>query len=70
MHDCGLTRSIGYFLEPLIVLGLFAKKPISIKLKGNSFICFCASIEHILVGNGKIMVILSFYLIGIINMGF
>lgn len=68
MHDCGLTRSIGYFLEPLIVLGLFAKKPISIKLKGNSFIC--ASIEHILVGNGKIMVILSFYLIGIINMGF
>lgn len=34
VHDCGLTRSIGYFLEPLIVLGLFAKKPLSIKLKG------------------------------------
>jgi RNA 3'-terminal phosphate cyclase len=46
VHDCGLTRSIGYFLEPLIVLGLFAKKPLSIKLTGNSlivnlaFICF------------------------------
>ncbi|CAH1446362.1 unnamed protein product [Lactuca virosa] len=33
-HDCGLSRSIGYFLEPLIVLGLFGKKPLSIKLKG------------------------------------
>lgn len=38
VHDCGLTRSIGYFLEPLIVLGLFAKKPLSIKLKGIAFI--------------------------------
>lgn len=33
-HDCGLSRSIGYFLEPLIVLGLFGKKPLSITLKG------------------------------------
>ncbi|XP_071734000.1 probable RNA 3'-terminal phosphate cyclase-like protein isoform X2 [Rutidosis leptorrhynchoides] len=33
-HDCGLSRSIGYFLEPLIVLGLFGKNPLSIKLKG------------------------------------
>ncbi|KAL4591083.1 hypothetical protein LXL04_004031 [Taraxacum kok-saghyz] len=33
-YDCGLSRSIGYFLEPLIVLGLFGKKPLSIKLKG------------------------------------
>ncbi|CAK9162867.1 unnamed protein product [Ilex paraguariensis] len=33
-HDCGLSRSIGYFLEPLIVLGLFGKKPLSIRLKG------------------------------------
>ncbi|KAL6011231.1 hypothetical protein ACLOJK_001676 [Asimina triloba] len=33
-HDCGLSRSMGYFLETLIVLGLFAKKPLSIKLKG------------------------------------
>ncbi|KAJ8749925.1 hypothetical protein K2173_013840 [Erythroxylum novogranatense] len=34
LHDCGISRSIGYFLEPLIVLGLFAKKPLSIRLKG------------------------------------
>ncbi|XP_010273558.1 PREDICTED: probable RNA 3'-terminal phosphate cyclase-like protein [Nelumbo nucifera] len=34
MHDCGLSRSIGYFLEPLIVLGLFGKKPLMIRLKG------------------------------------
>ncbi|KAI3971270.1 hypothetical protein MKW92_007145 [Papaver armeniacum] len=32
--DCGLSRSIGYFLEPLIVLGLFGKKSLEIKLKG------------------------------------
>ncbi|RWR76842.1 putative RNA 3'-terminal phosphate cyclase-like protein [Cinnamomum micranthum f. kanehirae] len=34
VHDCGLSRSISYFLEPLIVLGLFGKKPLSITLKG------------------------------------
>ncbi|KAK4784583.1 hypothetical protein SAY86_018951 [Trapa natans] len=34
VHDCGLSRSIGYFLEPLIVLALFAKKPLSIRLRG------------------------------------
>ncbi|KAL1538658.1 putative RNA 3'-terminal phosphate cyclase-like protein [Salvia divinorum] len=34
VHDCGTLRSIGYFLEPLIVLGLFGKKPLTIKLTG------------------------------------
>ncbi|KAL2934484.1 putative RNA 3'-terminal phosphate cyclase-like protein [Bienertia sinuspersici] len=34
VHDCGLSRAIGYFLEPLIVLGLFGKKSLSIRLKG------------------------------------
>uniref|UniRef100_A0A0C9RFU7 TSA: Wollemia nobilis Ref_Wollemi_Transcript_29431_1497 transcribed RNA sequence n=1 Tax=Wollemia nobilis TaxID=56998 RepID=A0A0C9RFU7_9CONI len=33
-HDCGISRSIGYFLEPLIILGLFGKMPLSITLKG------------------------------------
>ncbi|KMT07175.1 hypothetical protein BVRB_6g155000 [Beta vulgaris subsp. vulgaris] len=33
-HDCGLSRSIAYFLEVLIVLGLFAKNPLQITLKG------------------------------------
>lgn len=36
--DCGLSRAIGYFLEPLVVLGLFGKKSLEIKLKGiNNF---------------------------------
>ncbi|KAJ0079187.1 hypothetical protein Patl1_24206 [Pistacia atlantica] len=34
VHDCSVCRSIGYFLEPLIVIGLFAKKPISIRFVG------------------------------------
>ncbi|KAL3629313.1 hypothetical protein CASFOL_026535 [Castilleja foliolosa] len=34
VHDCGTSRSIGYFLEPLIVLSLFGKKPLSIRLQG------------------------------------
>uniref|UniRef100_A0A1J3K2W4 Putative RNA 3'-terminal phosphate cyclase-like protein n=1 Tax=Noccaea caerulescens TaxID=107243 RepID=A0A1J3K2W4_NOCCA len=34
VHNCALSRSIGYYLEPLLVLGLFAKKPLSIRLKG------------------------------------
>ncbi|GLC44223.1 hypothetical protein PLESTB_000754400 [Pleodorina starrii] len=33
-HDCGTSRSIGYFLEPLLVLGLYGKKPLSITLRG------------------------------------
>ncbi|XP_022142004.1 probable RNA 3'-terminal phosphate cyclase-like protein [Momordica charantia] len=34
VHDCGVSRSLGYFLEPLILLALFARKPLTIKLKG------------------------------------
>ncbi|BBH05034.1 RNA cyclase family protein [Prunus dulcis] len=34
-HDCDVERSIWYFLEPLILLGLFARKPITITLKGT-----------------------------------
>jgi RNA 3'-terminal phosphate cyclase len=35
-HDCGLQRGIGYFLEPLILLGLFGRSPLSIRLKGEN----------------------------------
>ncbi|KAK9749750.1 hypothetical protein RND81_02G147600 [Saponaria officinalis] len=35
-HDYGLSRSIGYFLEPLNVLCLFAKRSTQIKLQGGS----------------------------------
>ena len=34
-HDCGLQHRISYFVEPLILLGLFAKSPMSIRLKGD-----------------------------------
>lgn len=40
VHDCGVSRSIGYFLEPLLLLGLFAKKPLTIRLKGTLFAFF------------------------------
>src|SRR3989338_7718552 len=33
-HTCAKTRGMGYFIEPLIVLGLFCKDPISIELAG------------------------------------
>eukprot|EP01086_Lenisia_limosa_P000039 TRINITY_DN10073_c0_g1_i1.p1 TRINITY_DN10073_c0_g1~~TRINITY_DN10073_c0_g1_i1.p1 ORF type:complete len:357 (-),score=71.04 TRINITY_DN10073_c0_g1_i1:42-1112(-) len=33
-HECGLGRSIGYFAEALILLGLFGKKPLVATLKG------------------------------------
>ena len=44
-HDCGVHRGIGYFLEPLILLGLFARAPISIRLKGNVLICLCCALS-------------------------
>ncbi|KAG2490367.1 hypothetical protein HYH03_011169 [Edaphochlamys debaryana] len=34
VHDCGSSRAIGYFLEPLLVLGLYGKKPLHITLRG------------------------------------
>ncbi|KAK3271295.1 hypothetical protein CYMTET_20346, partial [Cymbomonas tetramitiformis] len=34
VHDCGTARAIGYYIEPLICLSLFGKKPLSITLKG------------------------------------
>lgn len=34
VHDCGTSRGIGYFLEPLILLALFAKKNLQIVLRG------------------------------------
>ena len=33
-HDCGTSRGIGYYLEPLVILALFGKKPLSITLHG------------------------------------
>ncbi|KAI5121665.1 hypothetical protein M0805_002741 [Coniferiporia weirii] len=33
-HDCPLTRAVGYFLEPLIMIAPFAKKPLHLTLRG------------------------------------
>ena len=33
-HDCGLTRAIGYFLEPVIALAPFSKNPFALTLTG------------------------------------
>jgi len=33
-HDCPLSRSIGYFLEPLVMLAPFSKKSFQITLRG------------------------------------
>ncbi|EEB92177.1 hypothetical protein MPER_09350, partial [Moniliophthora perniciosa FA553] len=33
-HDCTLSRSIGYFLEPVIMLAPFSKKPMQLTLRG------------------------------------
>ncbi|KAL0916509.1 hypothetical protein M5K25_014028 [Dendrobium thyrsiflorum] len=45
VHDCGLSRSVGYFLEPLIVLGLFGKRDLSIRLKGITNDCKDPSVD-------------------------
>ena len=33
-HDCGTARAVGWFVQPLLVLSLFAKQPLSITLRG------------------------------------
>ena len=33
-HDCPLSRSIGYFLEPAVMLAPFSKKPLHLTLRG------------------------------------
>ncbi len=33
-HDCGRARAIGYFLEPLMLLAPFSKKPVECRLQG------------------------------------
>ncbi|KAI0709487.1 18S rRNA biogenesis protein [Earliella scabrosa] len=33
-HECPLSRSTGYFLEPVIMLAPFAKKPLQLTLRG------------------------------------
>ena len=50
VHDCGRSRGIGYFLEPLVYISLFANKvsssnsgvdslPACLHQKGNMHVC-------------------------------
>jgi RNA 3'-terminal phosphate cyclase-like protein len=34
VHDCPLSRSVGYFLEPIIILAPFSKNPLNLTLTG------------------------------------
>jgi RNA 3'-terminal phosphate cyclase-like protein len=34
VHECCSSRAVGYYLEPLLLLGLFGKKPLGITLRG------------------------------------
>jgi RNA 3'-terminal phosphate cyclase-like protein len=34
VHECPLSRSLGYFLEPMVMLAPFAKRPLQLTLKG------------------------------------
>lgn len=34
VHDCPTSRSVGYFLEPVIMLAPFSKKPLQLTLRG------------------------------------
>ena len=33
-HDCSLMRSVGYYLEPILMLAPFCKKPLELTLRG------------------------------------
>lgn len=33
-HQCPLSRAVGYFLEPLVMLAPFSKKPFQFTLRG------------------------------------
>lgn len=33
-HECPLSRSIGYFLEPVVMLAPFSKKPLQLTIRG------------------------------------
>lgn len=34
VHDCPLSRSVGYFLEPVIMIAPFSKMPFNLILRG------------------------------------
>ncbi|CAL9246891.1 unnamed protein product [Arabidopsis halleri] len=51
VHSCAMSRLVGYYLEPLLVLGLFEKKPLSIRLRG----IFLESMQKLWSLNSKLV---------------
>ncbi|KAK4872494.1 hypothetical protein RN001_014523 [Aquatica leii] len=49
-HDCCLDRGIGYYLEVLVMLGLFCKVQLNVTLRGVTNNCIDPSVDHILNG--------------------
>ncbi|KAF5279969.1 hypothetical protein FQA39_LY18190 [Lamprigera yunnana] len=49
-HDCCLERGIGYYLEVLVMLGLFCKVPLDVTLRGITNTCLDPTVDHILNG--------------------
>ena len=45
-HDCNIQRAIGYYLEALLCLGAFTKKPISATLRGITSDQLDPSVRH------------------------
>jgi hypothetical protein len=33
-HECPLSRSVGYFLDPVIMLAPFSKRPVQLTIRG------------------------------------
>ncbi|KAI4470611.1 rna 3' terminal phosphate cyclase [Holotrichia oblita] len=46
-HECSLQRSIGYYLEVLVALGIFCKIPLKATLRGVSNNLIDPSVDHI-----------------------
>ncbi|KAB0790286.1 hypothetical protein PPYR_15375 [Photinus pyralis] len=49
-HECSLQRGVGYYLEVLVMLGLFCKVPLNVTLRGVTNYCLDPSADHILHG--------------------
>lgn len=46
-HECPLSRSVGYYLEPIAMLAPFAKKPFELTLHGITTDDKDLSVRHI-----------------------
>jgi len=47
-HECSVQRSIGYYLEVLVMLGIFCKEPLNVTLRGVTSNSIDPSVDHIM----------------------